>query len=74
MEHASIESRVEENVDVITGEVNFAVKELVAKKKVTLVGEVLDEALRQTPGNAPSEIRSIVYNALVQVMLDLLRT
>lgn len=47
-EHCPIESRRDENDDVIAQEVESAVKELIAKEMETMVEEVLDEVLRKT--------------------------
>lgn len=56
VEHYPVESRCNENVDVIAREVKYAVKELVANEMAISVEKELDEALRKTLHNRLSEV------------------
>lgn len=73
IERIPIESRCNDNEAVIAGEVESAVKELVANEMAAMVQEALDEALHKTLHKAKSGVRSVVCNVVQQEMLDLLR-
>lgn len=62
----------EKNEDVMAQEGKSAVKELVASEIASMVGEALNDVLLKTSHNAERCVRSIVYNTVEQVMLDLL--
>lgn len=66
-----IESRRDENDELIAREVKCAEKQLVANKMATMVKEVLNDVLRKTLHNVQSSGQSVVYNVVEHVMLDL---
>lgn len=72
-ESRQISNRHTNEGDVIAREVRSAVSDLVTTELATVLEESLENILRESFHNWQSGIRSVVYNVLEQVILDLLR-
>lgn len=65
-------NRRTENKDVIASKVTSTLKEIITNELSTMVEETLQNTLRAFFLNVQSGIRSVVYNVVEQLVLDLL--